>query len=387
MAKTDKLKIVQVNSSLIKKDSIANIILNSHKVFAEAGFNSNILADTISEYNESFIYPLFMKESTSVNLFKILEKALFFENKARLFTGYVQNALHYRKSRAIFDNADIRIWHNSGFLLSDYLIHRRDIFFFHNYTMPYLRDKFNGPSELKLRLRLQAYNDLDLTYICPSQFNIDTLTKLNVNYAEIYKLPLYQNYSLPYINKQPAEPKLIAWGRYAKNKAVPELAKMVSESKLAFTYFGDNYTLKEHKEEYMNAKRYATDKIRLLGQIGNFEDTLSKANIYICNSYFEGFNLPICEAEAHSIPVLARRGTAMDELVKDGYNGYLFSDINEVPDLIDKIMKDYKSFSYNAWQHSQNFTYERFKKRYLSILSKVSKGKEVRKCYYTGSSQ
>ena len=79
--------------------------------------------------------------------------------------------------------------------------------------------------------------------------------------------------------------------------------------------------------------------------------------------------MPIIEAEAHSIPVLARRGTAMDELVKDGYNGFLFSDISEVPELISKIMKDYDSFSYNAWKHSQNFTYEKFKERYLRILS------------------
>ena len=86
--------------------------------------------------------------------------------------------------------------------------------------------------------------------------------------------------------------------------------------------------------------------------------------------------MPIIEAEAHSIPVLARKGTAMDELVKDGYNGFLFSDINEVPELISKIMKDYKRFSYNAWKHSQNFTYEKFKERYLRILSEYKKATE-----------
>ena len=83
--------------------------------------------------------------------------------------------------------------------------------------------------------------------------------------------------------------------------------------------------------------------------------------------------MPLIEAEAHSLPVLARRGTAMDELVKDGYNGFLFSDINEVPELISKIMKDYDSFSHNAWKHSQNFTYEKFKQNYLRILSEYKK--------------
>ncbi len=375
MAKSGKMKIVQVNSSLIKKDSICNIILASHNVFASDGLDSKIVVDTISEYNDDFIYPLFLRESIRISPFKILEKVLFFENKMRLLKGYAKSMQHYKKAMAIFDNADVRIWHNSGFLLSDYLIRKHDIFFFHNYTFPYLRDKFNGPNELTLRVRLQAYNDLDLTYICPSQFNINSLDKLNINYKNVYKLPLYHKYNLPYIGRQAGTPKLIAWGRYAKNKAVPELVKMASEANLNFTYFGDNYTLKEHKTEYEKAKEYLSNKISLQGQIDDFEGELSKANIYICNSYFEGFNMPLIEAEAHSLPVLARRGTAMDELVKDGYNGFLFSDINEVPELIGKIMRDYKRFSFNAWKHSQNFTYKKFKERYLSILNKYNKAR------------
>ena len=83
--------------------------------------------------------------------------------------------------------------------------------------------------------------------------------------------------------------------------------------------------------------------------------------------------MPLIEAEAHSLPVLARRGTAMDELVTDGYNGFLFSDINEIPELISKIMKDYDSFSHNAWKHSQNFTYGKFKERYLRIIERYKR--------------
>ena len=57
-----------------------------------------------------------------------------------------------------------------------------------------------------------------------------------------------------------------------------------------------------------------------------------------------------------------------NELQRNNLKGFLFSDINEVPALIEKIMKDYKRFSHNAWQHSQNFTYGKFKERYLRIL-------------------
>ena len=363
------MKIVQVNSNLTKKDSIANVILSSHRVFTEAGFDSTIVIDTISDYDDDFVYPLFMREALKISWISIFKKALFFDNKTKLIKGYFHDTLsHYRKVRPIFDAADVRIWHNSGYLLSSYLIHTNDIVFFHNYTYPYLRDKYNGPNELNLKAYLPAYNDLNLNYICPSQFNIDTLHKLNINYSHVYRLPLYHNYKLPYISRHPNNPKLIAWGRYAKNKAVPELVEEASESNLSLTYFGDNYTLKEYIEEKHKAQPYVTKDIRLLGQVDDFEAELSNSNIYICNSYHEGFNLPLIEAEAHSLPVLARSGTAMDELVKNGYNGYLFNNIKEIPDLIDKIMKNYKQISYNAWKHSQNYTYERFKQNYLKIL-------------------
>ena len=372
------MRIVQVNSNLTKKDSIANVILSSHKVFTEAGYDSKIIVDTLSDYDDDFVYPLFMKEALKISWASIFKKALFFDNKTKLIRGYLHDTLfHYRKSLSIFDSADVRIWHNSGYLLSSYLIHVNDIVFFHNYTYPYLRDKYNGPNELNLKAYLPAYNDLNLTYICPSQFNIDTLNKLNINYSHVYRLPLYHKYSLPYISRHPITPKLIAWGRYAKNKAVPELVQEASESNLHLTYFGDNYTLKEYTDEDRKAKAYATKNIHLLGQIDDFEGELSNSNIYICNSYHEGFNLPLIEAEAHSLPVLARRGTAMDELVKDGYNGYLFNNIKEIPDLIDKIMKNYKQLSYNAWKHSQNYTYEIFKQNYLRILKEYQKAKGI----------
>jgi glycosyltransferase involved in cell wall biosynthesis len=103
--------------------------------------------------------------------------------------------------------------------------------------------------------------------------------------------------------------------------------------------------------------------------VSDFESELAKANIYVCNSYHEGFNMPLIEAEAHSMPVLARRGTAMDKLVKDGYNGYLFDSVDELPELIEKIINNYEKMSYNAWKHSQNYTYEKFKRKYLKILN------------------
>jgi 1,2-diacylglycerol 3-alpha-glucosyltransferase len=80
--------------------------------------------------------------------------------------------------------------------------------------------------------------------------------------------------------------------------------------------------------------------------------------------------MPLIEAEAHSIPVLARRGSAMDELIIEGYNGYLFDNINEISTLFEKIKNDYNNFSYNAYMHSKNYTNSKYKQKYFEILEK-----------------
>jgi glycosyltransferase involved in cell wall biosynthesis len=212
-----------------------------------------------------------------------------------------------------------------------------------------------------------------------SEFIKQSLVDLGFKEYSIHILPLFHKYNLKYTERHPAKPKLIAWGRYALNKGIPELIGMANKNKIRLRVFGDNNQLREFSDQYKEAQAHNTKAYAVLsGKVPDFEAVLNQANIYINNSRHEGFALPVIEAEAHSLPVLARRGTAMDELVKDGYNGYLFSDISEIPDLIDKIMKDYKRFSFNAWKHSQNFTYERFKERYLSIIERYKKIKNNR---------
>ncbi|MEM3416347.1 MAG: glycosyltransferase family 4 protein [Candidatus Micrarchaeaceae archaeon] len=239
--------------------------------------------------------------------------------------------------------------------------------YYANITYPYL----SNFSEFAMfsKNMLQATLDLEPFAIAQSNFTKRNLIALGFPEDRIHILPLFHKYNLPYAQHSHTEGRLIAWGRYAKNKAIPELVEACNQYKLYLRVFGDNSQLKEFKEQYSealnkNSKGYA----ELSGKIPDFEAELNKANIYVCNSYHEGFNMPLIEAEAHSLPVLAHRGTAMDELVQDGFNGYLFDNISEVPALVDKIMRNYATMSYNAWKHSQDYTLEKYKERYLRIL-------------------
>ena len=75
--------------------------------------------------------------------------------------------------------------------------------------------------------------------------------------------------------------------------------------------------------------------------------------------------------------MLLKRGTALDELILDGEyrNGYLFDDVSEIPELVNKIKNNYNKFRYNAWMHSKNYSLEKYQKSYSDALNKYKKWK------------
>ena len=371
--------IVQMNAVLFKGDGISNIMRALDTVHKEEGWNSSLIVDLFSEYDDVYVFAFYDydKTPTFVRISYLISRFIRLDNKWKWLQEYAKARIRYKAGRTkqLIENADIRIWHYGIFYPLFRYFHEGDILFFLGITPPYL--SYFPESNLYSKTILQSILDMKPFVIVESEFIKQSLIDLGFKEQNIHVLPLFHKYNLPYKEKQLKEPQLITWGRYALNKGIPELVDTANKHKIRLRVFGDNNQLKEFSDQYKEAlKANANSYAVLSGKVQDFEAELSQANIYISNSYHEGFNMPLIEAEAHSLPVLARRGTAMDELVMDGYNGFLFSDINEVPELISKIMKDYDSFSYNAWKHSQDFTYEKFKQNYLRILSEYKKARE-----------
>ncbi len=373
----DRMEIAQMHSVIFKGESISNVIRTLHEINKSQGWGSNLIADLFSEiegvpvlassdYDKS---PLVQRYSYLFSRFIRLD---------RKFT-YLKMYLNARKNyksglaRSIMDKADVRIWHYGAFYNLFRYFHAGDILFYYGITYPYL--SYFSEFNIYSKNMLQATLDMNPLVIVESQFIKQSLIDLGFKADSIRVLPLFHKYNLPYCKREPVvKPKPIAWGRYALNKGIPELVRVCNEHNLPIRIFGDNIQINEFSSQYKEAlERNTRGYAKLSGKVDDFEVELNNANIYVCNSYHEGFNMPLIEAEAHSMPVIARRSTAMDELVKDGYNGYLFSNINEVPELIDRIINNYTKMSKNAWKHSQNYTYEKFKKRYLKILEEYNK--------------
>ena len=367
----DEKRIVHLHAVYFKADAVSNIALTCSRIEKEEGYESNLIADLFSDFKEipTLASADYDKTSFLPRMMYLFSRFIRLDNKAKYIKEYLEAKKTYvpNKAKQLMENADIRIWYYGAFYTLFRYFHDGDILHFVGITPPYL--SYFSEFSIYSKTMLQAILDLHPFVITDSKFIKESMVSLGFHAERIHVLPLFHRYSLPYTEHPHSQPHLLAWGRYAMNKAIPELVSMCNTAQLPIRIFGDNNQLKEFKHQYKqavvnNTNNYAT----LSGKVDDFESELAKANIYICNSYHEGFNMPLIEAEAHSLPVLARRGTAMDELVRDGYNGYLFSDIDEVPELIEKIMCNYKRMSRNAWQHSQCFTYEIFKKRYLKIL-------------------
>lgn len=124
--------------------------------------------------------------------------------------------------------------------------------------------------------------------------------------------------------------ELIFIGRLVKNKRALDAIKALAHYKdhsppIMLTVIGsgpqENFLKKESK--LLGVQDY----IRFLGKVTpeKIPKFLSKADIFVLPSLWEGFSLATLEAMASSLPILASRTTTLRELVQDHLNGLLHS--------------------------------------------------------------
>ncbi len=357
------MKIIQAYPDVQYGDAISSIMFRIHEINVAQGWEDTMVAYTSQVKGVEQVG--LRKSYTKAQM---LKKFMQMPNKKENIRIYLkQRNSNPTDMRKLIKEADIRIWHlGITYKLMEQNIQPNDFIFFHSLNYPYLST--SPESIIESYKTLTWLKALKPRMVAQSQWTAAQLITLGYKRATILILPLFHTYNEPYTMHNTANPTLLAYGRYAINKYIPELAKMCSKNDIRLIAFGDNSKNAEFSQQYAEAAKYASEGIRLLGKQASRDRFYGEASIYVCNSGNEGFNMGIVESYAHSLPVLVRRGTAAEELVLEGSTGYCYDDIDEVPHLVEKIMQNYRFMSHHAWKKAQDYTLELYKERYLRIL-------------------
>lgn len=123
------------------------------------------------------------------------------------------------------------------------------------------------------------------------------------------------------------------------------------------------------------------ENITLLGKIKQEEvfSIMGKSNIYIGNSISDGMSNTMLEAICMRVfPIQSNPGGVTQELIKDGFNGFLIQDAEDIDDISRLIVKAInnnngikKGIAYNSLNITPNLDYNIVKKKVLQSYLRV----------------
>lgn len=264
---------------------------------------------------------------------------------------YYETAMEWQKYLAVkiyahLINHDLRIF--------DYISSQRVNYFIAN-------------SE-ETKRRIEKYYRRDATVIYPPvQINpIPIKSGRNSKQILNYKS---QNFKQLTINNQQY---YLTVSRLARAKHIDILIKAANKMKFNFKIVGSG-----RDESYL--KSLAGKTVEFLGNIS--DEKLPKlylgAKAFLFSAVDEEFGIAQVESMGYGIPVIAFNSGGVPETVKNGYNGFLFNQLDP-SDLLKKIKlleslpeKQYVEMQKNARKTAENFSTENFKKNILAFVNRT----------------
>lgn len=320
----DKQVICIAHGTIAEKDAIGTDIFYQSRLFEKLGLKTVIFGERILVNNS-------LRDSI-VNEKEFLE---IIKNKKSLLI--LHHSILWEKAEKILIQA-------KGYKIIKY----------HNITSANFFSKYNKvfadiceKSRIQLK-RLTARKDINL-WISDSNFNSKELIKFGVEEKNIFIIPPFNKIDilkssrfakhttvqLPQISKD--DLNILFVGRIVPNKRITDLIKVIK----AYTQLFDNKinllivgnfdsALPSYKEEIFNLiKKYnLEDKIKFFLNASDelLASLYSTSDLFLCLSKHEGFCLPIIEAQAFNLPVVALSAAAVSETI--GENQLLFNKID-----------------------------------------------------------
>ena len=130
------------------------------------------------------------------------------------------------------------------------------------------------------------------------------------------------------------------------------------------------------------AKKYGIEnQVKICGYSNNTLEVYQNADIHAFPTAHEGFGLAIADGQATGLPTIGfSYAPAVNELVKDGRNGFLAKDIDDFANKLAILMKDKNlriEFGRNAVEDTKKYAPENIIAQWTDLLKKVG-NKEIR---------
>ena len=194
-------------------------------------------------------------------------------------------------------------------------------------------------------------------------------------------VPQYKEQAL--LSEEKDRYTVIFLGRLARNhkrphlliKAFSQLANKFPNWQLVLWGQEDGKAYYKQLETLIQ-KSGASKRIRLAGLSSQIEKELIKADMLVAPSAYEGFNLGLAEGMAMGLPAIGYKScSAINELIVDGYNGYLCDDgVEALADAMRKLMtqqEDRVRMGQNAKDSMRQYAPDKIWRQWEELLESV----------------
>ncbi|WP_175059684.1 glycosyltransferase family 4 protein [Thermococcus sp. 2319x1] len=120
-------------------------------------------------------------------------------------------------------------------------------------------------------------------------------------------------------------------------------------------------------------KSRAPSNVEFLGYRGDVENILAESKMLVVPSLREGFGLVIVEANSLGVPVVGRAVGGIKELIRDGKNGYLFKDFDELVERVELLLDNKKALKMGkiGRRIGERYTWEKVAERIEEVYTEV----------------
>lgn len=169
----------------------------------------------------------------------------------------------------------------------------------------------------------------------------------------------------------------LSMGRICPEKGFHLAIEASRKADIPFVLAGRVYPYEEHIKYFQEKIQPAIDRKEcvFVGEVGSVEKErlFSRAYCLLLPSLVEETSsLVAMEAMASGVPVIAFKAGALSEIIRQGGNGYLVEDENEMAEAISKVEKIDPERCYSI--ASDNYSLTRMISQYLQLYEKIIEG-------------